>query len=249
MKLIGVFALFISTLLLATASYADTVVLKQGVGGYTGATDAYIDSQSPDSNFGSTWYMHVYMYDDAPRRSGLIKFDLTGKIPQNAVIQSAYLSLWVYQVVDMDTNDWIDVGLYRISTYRPWVENQATWNRFTSTYYWGLPGCEHVPSDRSGTYDGSVIRFTKNSQVNQYYTWNVTSSVQAWYSGTTNNGWLVRAAAHDGAAGEGVSFNTKEGDLAYRPYLTINYTIIPEPSTIVGLTFGLLPLIYFKKRR
>jgi len=37
--------------------------------------------------------------------------------------------------------------------------------------------------DRCGTYDGTAIPLTKDSEVNRYYNWDVTSSVQTWYAG------------------------------------------------------------------
>ncbi len=229
---------------------ADTLVLKHGVGGYSGTTDAYIDSQSPDTNYGTPWYMHVYMYNNAPRRSGLIRFDLTGRIPPMSIIHSATLSLWCYQVVDMDSNDYLYVAPFRVGQYRPWVETEATWNRFRGTSYWSSPGCEGWQwGDRSQTYDGTPVLFTKDSQVNRYYHWDVTASVQAWYQGTANNGWLLRATSHDGVAGEGVSFNTREGGIDYRPYLTIQYTVIPEPGSLTALMAGVATLLCRRRKK
>ena len=233
---------------LALPVRADQVVLKEGAGGYAGCTDTYIDSQSATSNFGTLWYMHLYMYNDAPRRSALVEFDLAGQIPQNAVIDSATLSLWVYQTVDMDSNDYVYVAPFRVGPFRDWVETQATWNVFAGSSYWGTAGCEFVPSDRSGTADCNPLYFDQDSQVNRYYHWTVTSSVQAWYGGTANQGWLMRVTTHDGAAGEGISLNGTEGGLDYRPYLTINYHMIPEPATLGLLGAGLAAAAIRRKR-
>lgn len=254
MKGFFIFALCLAcVVLIASAAWAQldyVKVLKQGVNGYTGATDTYIDRDNPTSNFGTLWYIHTYRMGSTVDRSGLFKFDLTGQIPQNAVITSATLSVWVYQLLDFDSNDWVDIGPYRVGQYRDWVETQATWNVFKGSSYWSSPGCEYVPYDRAANPD-STIRFYQSSAVNRYYDWNVTASVQAWYAGTAaNNGWLMRIAANDGSGGEGISFYSKEySSISYRPYLTINYTIIPEPSGLLALCTGVLGLLAMRRKK
>ncbi len=242
-------AAVLAALLIAPCA-ADTLVLKHGVDGYYGTTDTYIDQQSADSNYGTAFYVHLYMYNDNPRRSGLIRFDLTGVLPPLSVIHSATLSLWCYQVVDMDSNDWLYVAPFRVGPARAWVETEATWNRFRGTSYWSLPGCEGWQyGDRSQSPDGTPILFTRDSQVGRYYHWDVTSSVQAWYSGTANNGWLLRVTSHDGAGGEGVSFNTREAGTGNRPYLTIQYTVIPEPGSLTVLAAGVAGFCFRRRAK
>jgi len=219
----------------ASSSLAVTKVLKQGVDSYTGCSDTYIDVDSPTGNFGSLWYMHMYMRSDDPERSLLLRFDLAGQIPSGSVIQSATLSVWLYQLVDFSSSDWMQVGPYRIRDYRDWVETQVTWNVFKGTTYWSAPGCENTSWDRYGSPD-SYLYFYNTSAVNAYYHWNVTSSVQAWFAGAQNHGWLLRAIAHDGG-NDGLSFNAKESSEAYRPYLTIVYDppVVVEQSTWGGI--------------
>jgi len=225
---------------------ATTITLIQGVNGYTGCTDTFIDAENPNTNYGEQWYMHLYMSSHNPKRSELVKFDLSGQIPAGQTIVSATLGLWVYQVVDMTSGDWADVAPYRVRGTRTWVENQATWNVFRGSTYWATAGCENTSWDRYGTYDGTAIRFTKNSEVNRYYTWDVTSSVQTWYAGSeANNGWLVRIVDHDGGT-DGVSMNASESSSpSYRPYLTITY--VPEPGTLGLLALGGAALMRKKK--
>jgi len=211
----------VAVLAMAAPGLAVTKVLKQGVDSYTGCSDTYIDVDSPTANFGGLWYMHMYMRSDDPERSLLLRFNLTGQIPSGSIIQSATLSVWLYQLVDFSSSDWVQAGPYRVRETRNWVETQATWNQFNSSYYWATPGCESTSSDRYGTPD-SYLYFYNTTPVNAYYHWDVTASVQAWMAGAANQGWLLRAIAHDGG-NDGLSFNAKESAEAYRPYLTVVY--------------------------
>lgn len=232
-RLILCLAICLGILAAATSASALTKVLKQGVDGYTGCSDTYIDVDSPTSNFGGLWYMHMYIRSDDPERSDLIRFSLDGVIPSGSVIQSATLSVWLYQLVDMTSSDWISVGPYRLRDYRDWVETQATWNVFKGSTYWSTPGCENTSWDRLADPD-SYLYFYNTSPVNTYYHWNVKPSVQAWMAGAQNHGWLLRAQYHDGG-NDGLSFNAKESDSAYRPYLTIVYE---PPVSVEQSTWG-----------
>lgn len=236
-----IFAFAASVLLFNAVVSADQIILKNGLNGYNGTTDTYIDEDNETTNYGSLWYMQTYMtYDDSDEAS-LVKFDLSGKIPQNAQITSASLSLWVNELINMTSSDWLQVGAYRIRNYKDWVETQANWNVFKGSTWWATVGCENTSFDRYSNPD-SHLTFYNTSQINRYYSWDVTSSVQSWYNGTEqNNGWLVRAVAHDGGT-DGIKMNTKDGGSDYRPYLLINYNIIPEPATLILLSLGTLLL-------
>ena len=229
----------VAAVAVAAPGLAVTKVLKQGVSGYSGCTDTYIDTDAPTSNFGTLWYMHMYMRSHDPEQSLLLKFDLTGQIPAGSYIQSATLSVWLYQLVDFTGSDWIQAGPYRIRDTRTWVETQATWNQFNSSYYWATPGCESTLWDRYGTPD-SYKYFYDTTPVNAYYHWDVKTSVQAWMGGAQNNGWLLRAVAHDGG-NEGLSFNAKESAEAYRPYLTVVYD---PPTPTDEATWGALKAMF-----
>lgn len=214
-------------------------------GGYWGSSDTFIDEQNKTTNYGTQWYMQTYFAFDNPRHSSLVKFDLTGKLPSGAIIQSATLSLWVCELLNFTSSDWLQVGPYRVRQYRDWVDTQATWNIFKGSSYWAIPGCESTTSDRFETPD-STLTFYNTSQVNRYYDWNVTASVKEWVENNqANNGWLIRGVDHDGGT-DGIKMNTNNGALDYRPVLTITY--IPEPETLVLLAAGWIFLSRIHKR-
>ncbi len=234
---------------LLSVAYCETIVLKDGLNGYAGTRDSYIDKDNPNVNYGTGYYMQLYMSSYSPKRSGLIKFDITGQIPSNSIINSATLSLYLCEKVNMASGDFVYVAPFRIGNYRNWVETEATWNVYRGSSYWSVAGCEgYQYGDRNQNPDCNAIYFDKDSPLG-YYHWDVTSSVQAWYSGSaTNNGWLMRITAHDGGT-DGVNFYTREYSPSWRPYLTINYTVIPEPASLSAIAFGLAGLVSIVRRK
>lgn len=222
------------------SAHAGQVVLKHGVNNYYGSTDTFINSQAQSQNYGTETYMELYMYNHNPRRSGLIKFDITGQIPPNATIDSATLSLYLYEKVNFTSGDWMYIAPFRVGHHRHWVETEATWLMSRSGMYWATPGCEGWQhGDRQEHPDCSPILITHGSPFT-YYHFDVTPGVQEWYSGAANNnGWLMRVTSHDGG-NDGLRFYTKEYfAVGGRPYLTINYTADntpPEPNPMTWET-------------
>jgi hypothetical protein len=225
-----VFLAILLLVFICSSLNADQILLKNGFSGYAGTTDTYIDEDNELANYGSLWYMQVYMQSSNSDEACLVRFDLSGKIPANAQINSATLSLWVNELTDITSSDVIQVGPYRIRQFKDWNETQANWTYFKGSSLWASGGCENTSFDRLASPDSSLY-FTNTSQINRYYNWDVTASVSAWYGGEQNNGWLLRAVNHDGGT-DGIKMNTKDGGSDYRPYLIINYDIIPEPASI-----------------
>ncbi|MDI6827893.1 MAG: DNRLRE domain-containing protein [Armatimonadota bacterium] len=247
------FALLAIAICLSLPVLAQTdgqIVLKQGVNGYYGTTDTWIDYYNPTTNYGSSSEMEVRMFNNGPRKSGLLKFDLTGKLPNDPWLRitSATLSLYLWRLEEFASSDYMYVGAYMIRDYRNWVESEANWRVFKANTYWGTEGCENTSYDRYANPD-STVYFNNYSTTGIYYNWNVTNSVKKWVEeGKPNNGWLIRGYSHDGGS-ETVVFGTKEGTLGARPVLTINYTIIPEPTSIVALGMGMVTLMGAIRRR
>jgi len=209
-----------------------TLKYDPGQPGHTNSYDTYINRGAPTTNYNGNWYGHITREKDnptdPPEKNTLVRFELPGWVYDSSVtIHNARLGLHVYQLVDLDVDgDWVDVGAYRIDATRDWVDSQATWNVFKSATYWALPGCEHVPHDRSGTAD-DMIRFTRYSQINRYYEWTVTGTVNTWKGGTANRGWCMRIPQYDGGPEEGISVNLTESSADKRPKLWLEWTQTP----------------------
>ncbi len=234
----------------AQAQTDGQIVLKHGVNGYYGTTDTWIDYSNKTANYGSSSEMEVRMFNYEPRKSGLVKFNLAGQLPSNPWLRitSATLSLYLWRIEEMSSSDYMYIGPYMIRDYKDWVESQATWYVFKGSTYWAQEGCENTTYDRYASPD-STICFYSTSSTGIYYNWNVTNSVKKWVEeGKPNNGWLIRGYAHDGGS-ETLVFGTKDGTLGARPVLTINYTIIPEPTSIMALGMGMVTLLGAIRRR
>jgi hypothetical protein len=217
----------------ATAEHAQTTLkYNPGQPGHTNVYDTFINAGAPTTNYNGYWYGHITRKrdnpDDPPHMSTLVRFDLPDWVYDSSVtIHEAKLGLWVYQLVDLDmVKDWAYVGAYRINPNRDWVDSQATWNIFKSNTYWSTPGCEHTTFDRTANSDDALL-FTRDSAINRYYEWTVTSSVKAWKAGASNRGWNMRVSSYDGGPEEGISVNLTESSAEYRPKLWLDWTQTP----------------------
>jgi len=236
-KLIALGAVVVFLALAMTAAQAEhgytTLKYNPGQPGHTNTYDTFINRDAPTTNYNGNWYGHITRKNnnpaDPPEKSTLVRFDLPSWVHDSSVtIHGAKLGLWVYGLVDLGMSyDWVNVGAYRVNPNRDWVDSQATWNVFKSSWNWSTPGCEHTSFDRVATPD-DTLTFTKNSAINRYYEWTVTGSVNAWKGGAANRGWNMRVSDYDGGPEEGISVNLTESSSAeYRPKLWLDWTQTP----------------------
>mgnify|MGYP005857114801 FL=1 len=155
-----------------------TVTLQEGILGYTGVADTYIDAWNVDRNRANDV---VLIVRQGGARKGLVYFDLSC-IPAGSSVTSATLSL--YSSGRSNSNA-MTLLAYRV--LRAWSEGQATWNQASDGQFWGLPGCSDTSTDRSGTPSGSVTV----SAVGAWVHMDITSLVQQWVSAPAGNRGLV----------------------------------------------------------
>jgi hypothetical protein len=204
------------------ASSVSTIVLQYGAS-YTQTTDVYIDAWTPEDNWGwSDWLMVTA----SNIRVGLIRFDLSGYVPQGATVFSATLELYAYErAKDLEEL----VATYKVR--RRWVEYEATWNRAAVGQDWGLPGCDDPATDRVALASDTTVV----SATGQWYKFNVTSMVQDWVNDpASNNGVLVKGVS-TGAPAEYMFLSRESGMSEWRPILRIQYeastsTATPTPT-------------------
>lgn len=153
--------------------------------------DSWIQSNVATRNNGSTTDLCIGEWDGGSAScKSLLKFDLSS-IPLGAVIVSAVLTL-TYNGVEYSGNS-RTVQAFRIK--RNWVENQVTWNVFSTGNNWqtaGASGADDIESTVIGSY--SITASPSGT-----YSMSLTASlVQEWIDGTfTNNGILLQTDAQN----------------------------------------------------
>jgi hypothetical protein len=164
--------------------------------------DTTVRSGDPTSNFGNLTFIEA----ESTLQFGFIKFDLSS-IPSGATVVSAELKL--FDTEGQGGNQTISVS--RVDTN--WDENTLVWNSAI-------------------TLESPTASLTYNPSDTGYHTWDVTSDVQAFLSGTPNNGWCVKIS--DGW----VTFASKEGTTGELPKLvvTIQTTVTPTATLTPALS-------------
>jgi hypothetical protein len=155
----------------------ETIILQDGLNGYTGTSDAYIDKYLPNVNYGSPGVLKS-------RRENyhtLLRFDLS-PLPVGAEVLTATLGLYAY---DVDSGSAVDVEVYQV--LRSWAEMEATWNRPQAGETWVGPGCTDPGTDRAAV--PCTVRTLDGDE--RWYDFDVTSVVGEWAAGTGNHGLLL----------------------------------------------------------
>jgi len=186
-----------------------TQVFQQGLNGYMGVADTWINSYDSNLNFNGESKLDVLGYEDI---KALVRFDLSS-IPAGTTITSATLSLYNYAHLSSATGGALNV--YPVS--RPWVESEATWNRYSAGGIWTVPGMQ-AGTDYATSPSTSI---TIDTSTGVWRSFDVTAIVQSWLNGTRpNNGFVVRSPTN----GVKPLFYSSgyATDPTLRPKLTIN---------------------------
>ncbi len=191
-----------------------TILLQDGLNGYSGTRDAHIYSWNSNANYGSSTELQS---SSVEKFNMLVRFKVfqseSGPIPDDVTIKSATLSLYKFTSYEFSAN--------AKRLLKDWKENEATWNNANSLTKWSTPGAD-------GTSD---ISASENS--NGWAGWNpdwsnfnVTKNVQE-FSSTANYGWNIISLSSDQNTRKFYSREYVDANL--RPKLTITYV---EPQNI-----------------
>ncbi len=181
---------------------------------YMGASDTFLTSYRPDASWGGDDGLRVSYRPSGAERL-VVRFDLQGYIPDNAVVLSAKLGVFAWS---RRTLNGMRIAAYEV--IRAWDDNSATWNKASADEQWGLPGCDEVGEDREGDpKDSRFVYFT-----NQFYEWDVTSAVWRWIADpSANQGILLIGNEVD----QDVRFRSSQWRvLEQRPKLTVTYALL-----------------------
>ena len=182
-----------------------------------------------DSNFGLESMLSVYSLPGNTQRS-LLKFNVAS-VPANQQIDSAILTLYRNTTFG-DNGNPSNLPMTAHQVMTSWSESTVTWNS-----PWTTAG---------GDFGASVFgTASANPASNQPVNWDVTGLVQSWYSGSTpNHGLLLQSTT-----GNELSFWSDEtANANLRPSLSVNFTAVPEPSSLM-LIGALAGAVCFRRMR
>ncbi len=232
----AVFMAFV--LLLASSAFAQTTVtLQNGLNSYAGTTDDWIlYSSGANLNQGNNNELDIR---NTNTDRNLVRFAIFasegGPVPNGVTITSATLSLYKFSGPD--------AVIQATRLLRNWTETGVTWNTTGTGTAWTVPGAGGVGTDVVSSADGqgSIADAAVNncSALSTPYPaacWlniDVTSGVQAFSTGTANEGWLLTQVSSS-AIDQYKDFVSKDNNNfpALRPKLTITYQSVTRPEHV-----------------
>ncbi len=196
----------------------------------TDGIDSRINEFSKPSNYGTSAEISIGESKNFASHAvrTLIKFDLTS-IPASAAVSSAQLSLYMY------FNDSSNARTHRVfRTLRDWVENQVSWNNYSSGNAWSTAGGFHA-DDCEQTDIGSLA-IAEPATLNQFYDWDLTpAGVEGWISGALTNYGLLGKTDTELNDMHGYK-SSDEAIASKRPKLTVAYTVsAAAPSNLAAV--------------
>lgn len=211
-----------------TQAGPQSVVLQQGVNGYSGMADVKFYNWDANTNYGP----HESLETTSSRSTAsLLRFDLR-TIPTNSAVTTAQLSLYL---------KWSDAGnelrtgeLHRLLV--DWTEAAVTYNQRLAGQPWASTSGPQAGAD----YAIMPTASTQSGPAGVWLTWDVTNLVQYWISNpATNFGVILLDPADYGNGGVSRSYASSEhADLTWHPKLSITYDAsqsavnppLPEPT-------------------
>lgn len=104
---------------------------------------------------------------------------------------------------------------------------------------WGTPGADSTTTDRYDTVDAT---FASSSTSYVLTNIDVTQYVKDVLNGAADLGWIIKASVENPATLNSMKFRATEY-ASGGPVMTIEYSAIPEPMTIMLLAGGIIPVI------
>ena len=242
-------------LAVAVGSASATVVtFQQGVDSYAGTADTRIAQEAgrTNQNYGGEDAVSVHHFGAVNKdRTALIEFDDifgsgAGHVPVGQPITSAKLRMYLYSLGSGGNGQTVTVSpmLVDVPSYGTQdggtVPGDVTWShRIYNTDTWA-GGTTNAPVAGSDFDDSVQVTAAIPGSVNEWMEWDITSIARDWQSGALANNDLYLYPG-DMSGITQVSFRSSEyGTASLRPQLVITY--VPEPSTLVLLTFGAFAL-------
>lgn len=205
------------------------------ISGTVNVEDAYLRPSQPNANYSNyTGGSHgMYVYTDATTTGrGMLRFNLTGALPENAIIVNTYIKFTVFQYNAAGT-------IYAARVFQPWVEGNSnggttagvSYNHFdiTGAKTWTLAGAKSTSDagvdNTTGTigthFDAALTPsgFVTPTSTGVHNLILQNSLVQGWRTGTIANNGVVLYSA-----GNFAIYQSETATSTNRPELIIEYT-------------------------
>ena len=220
------------------AGIVKSISFRQGVNGYAGTGDTYIDETDGTANFGESDAIWVdgdrnNNAEGSPDAQAMIRFNTlfgtgAGQIPLGAQVESAELILHTSDRTDALSNS--TISLYRL--LQQWTESSAVWDTFDGFSNNGLEAILAA--------NGTVVPGVRDG----YVSFDVTESIAALSAGAPNLGWVLRTGG-----GDGWLFDSSEAaNVLDRPMLNVTFRVVPEPASMGVLACAAMLMLTRRRR-
>ncbi len=190
-----------------------TVVLQNGLNGYSGASDTYLSSYHRSLSFGLSNVLH----DQKTYYPILVRFRIFesegGPVPNGVTIESAKLELYKYSA------DYMVFSAHRL--LKDWSEEAATWNQSGAAGGWAAGGASGEDTDYRTASDGTGAAPWESGWVE----FDVTNGVRqiSAAGGAGNFGWRLKGVSGYASGIKRFYSSQHAAEPALRPRLTITY--------------------------
>ena len=204
-------------IILALPPYVRTVHASTTITFRPPTADNWLQQDNADANMGNSTELHVRSHSGKNCRA-IVKFDMSGIIPDGATVISATLSLryWEYDGTNPSDRTY---KVYRL-TQTAWTEGGSTWNKYDGTNSWTSLGGDYTTADASSA--------SVPSRTPSWMNWTVTAQVQYAVNNVGKVAHLlIRDQTEDAATQYLAKFRSKEyATPGLRPKLDVTYAVI-----------------------
>jgi len=190
-----------------------SVSLQEGVDGYAGTVDTFINVWDRDTNRGD--WENFWVREDGIK-NGLIRFDVSGVFdPSYEDVYEAHLLLYA---VGRTNENPVELEAYRV--LRHWEEMEATWNETSIGVPWETGGCNADGID----LDTSALGRTWLERTRYTVAVDIADAVRVWKEDPDSNFGIVLKS--EGMVQVRYSFASSENPgIERRPELRITYFV------------------------
>jgi hypothetical protein len=195
---------------------ATTVTLQNGLAGYDGAEDTYLDFEDQNAEHPLDWSLYLRPSNVS---MPLIRFDLS-ELDPGAILHEARLELYVSEASSDDR--WLVTRAFQM--LRPWDVWEANWYQASEGVAWQIPGAQ---GSEDAARDISCERILLKEE--NWYAFDVTDPVDEWLGDPASNYGLVLRAPKDVR-----DYRFSSSDIrptGYRPKLVLTYTTVQPTAT------------------